>query len=170
MEQFDVLDKNGNSMGFTADKGTKLKNGQYYLGTHAYIFNQSLEFLIQQRSNNKSFLPGGWDVHLEHTIAGETSEDCVCRGLEEEIGLNVHKTELKAPKRFLWHGHNHIVDVYFIQTNFNFEKLSLSNDEVINVKAISKKEMLRLVAKMSYRPIEYRQYVENEIKKYDIAM
>ena len=164
VEQFDVLDRSGNLMGFTAEKGTKLKAGQYYLGTHAYIYSQSFEFLIQQRSFNKNFLPGGWDVHLEHTIAGETSADCVCRGLKEEIGLTVDKTELKPPKRFFWHEYNHIVDVYFIQINFNLERLSLDNNEVINVKVIPKNEMINLVAEMYYRPSEYRQYVTNEIR------
>jgi len=165
VEQFDVLDKTGNLMGFTAEKGSKLKAGQYYLGTHAYIYNQSFEFLIQQRSFNKNFLPGGWDVHLEHTIAGEASADCVCRGLKEEIGLTVHKTELIPPKRFFWHEYNHIIDVYFIQIDFNLEGLSLADDEVIAVKVIPKNEMINLVAKMHYRPSEYRQYVMNEMRK-----
>jgi len=163
LERFDVLDKTGNFMGFTAEKGAKLQTGQYYLGTHAYIHNQSFEFLIQQRAFNKKFLPGGWDVHLEHTIAGESSGDCVCRGLKEEIGLTVHKTALMPPKRFFWHEYNHIVDIYFIQIDFILEELSLSNDEVIAVKIIPKNEMLSLVAKMNYRPSEYRQYVLNEI-------
>lgn len=169
MEQFDVLDRSGNPTGFTADKGAKLRKGQYYLGTHAYIFNQSFEFLIQQRSFTKNFLPGGWDVHLEHTIAGETSEDCVCRGLQEEIGLKIRKAELKTPKRFFWHEHNHIVDVYFAQVDFNLEELSLGSDEVINVKTIPKSEMINLVAEMNYRPGEYRQYITNEINKHSIG-
>ena len=166
MEQFDVLDKNGSPMGFTAEKGTELTAGQYYLGTHAYIYNASCEFLIQQRSFNKQFLPGGWDVHLEHTMAGESSGDCVCRGLKEEIGLTVPQTKLKPPKRFFWHEHHHIVDIYFIQIDFNVEELSLSNDEVIHAKVIPKSEMINLVAAMHYRPDAYRQFVANEIRKH----
>ena len=76
MEQFDILDRNGNPKGLTACKGSALSYGEYYLGTHAYIFDSSPEFLIQQRSYDKAFLPGGWDVHLEHAIAGETSTEC----------------------------------------------------------------------------------------------
>ncbi|WP_291573884.1 hypothetical protein [Clostridium sp. UBA4548] len=46
MEQFDILNKNGEPAGLTADKGTELKEGQYYLGVHAYIYNSPNEFLF----------------------------------------------------------------------------------------------------------------------------
>ena len=60
MEQFDIIDRNGIPIGLLANKGTLLQRGQYYLGVHAYIFNSSKEFLVQQRSFTKEFLPGGW--------------------------------------------------------------------------------------------------------------
>ena len=165
MELFDILDINGNSTGATAVKGTQLDSGQYYLGTHAYVYNSSLEFLIQQRAYSKTFLAGGWDVHLEHTIAGETSIACVCRGLKEEVGLLIHAVDIKSHKRFVWQDYNHIVDIYFIQNNFDLMRLSLQRDEVINVKTISKNEMIKLVAEMNYRPVEYRQFVTSEVNK-----
>jgi isopentenyldiphosphate isomerase len=166
MELFDVLDVKGNLTGVTAAKGTPLNNGQYYLGTHAYIYNSSIEFLIQQRAYNKTFLPGGWDVHLEHAIAGETSVDCVCRGMLEEVGLLLDTVNITLPQKFVWHDYKHIVDVYFIQTNFDLTQLSLHSDEVINVKIIPKNEMIKLVANMDYRPIEYRNFVMKKISSF----
>jgi isopentenyldiphosphate isomerase len=165
VEHFDILDSFGNHTGVTAEKGTKLHAGQYYLGTHAYVFNRAGEFLLQQRSLHKEFLPGGWDVHLEHTIARETSEDCVCRGLEEEIGLIVCKEDLQPAKRLFRHEINHITDIYFIQKDFDLNALKLNSDEVINVKTIPKNEMLDFLARMDYRTAEYRQCVASEINK-----
>ena len=91
MELFDILDKDGKPTGLTATKGTQLQDGHYYLGIHVYIFNSSMEFLLQQRSYDKTFLPGGWDVVLEHAIPGETSRECATRGIKEEIGIYVNE-------------------------------------------------------------------------------
>jgi len=165
MEQFDILDKNGNITGLVAEKGSQLHNGQYYLGTHVYVFNSSLEFLLQQRAYDKKFLPGGWDVHLEHTMAGETSVECAIRGLEEEIGLTAPKDAIRFLHRLVWEAYNHISDVYFLQTDFDINKLTIQQSEVIGLKAVSKTEMLKLVEKMDYRPEEYRQMLFEEINK-----
>ena len=116
MELFNLLDIKGNPTGVTSAKGTQLNNVQYYFGTHTYIYNLSLKFLIQQRAYSKTFLPGGWNVHLEHIIAGETSVDCVCRGMQEEVGLLLDSVNISYPNKFIRHEYIHIVDVYFIQT------------------------------------------------------
>jgi len=165
VEQFDILDRSGNPTGRLADKGTPLKPGQYYLGTHLYIFNSAMEFLVQQRSYDKKFLPGGWDVCLEHAIAGEASLECAVRGLQEEIGLTVPATCLRFVQRFIWEEDNHIVDVYFLQTEFDVSTLILPPNEVIGAKAISKAEMLTLIENMYYRPEEYRRVLLGEIIK-----
>ncbi|MCL2286877.1 MAG: NUDIX domain-containing protein [Firmicutes bacterium] len=165
MEQFDILDKNGNPTGLTAVKGSALKPGQYYHGVHVYVFNRALEFLVQQRSYDKNFLPGGWDVVLEHTMAGETSIECAIRGLKEEIGLVAIEADMRFVHRFIWEEYNHMVDVYFLQLDFNLSKLALEEGKVIGAKTITKTEMLQLVKSMYYRPEEYRQFIMNEINK-----
>ena len=162
MEQFDILDINGNPMGLKADKGTQLKEGQYYLGVHVYIYNSFGEFLLQQRSYNKAFLPGGWDVVLEHVIAGETSKEAALRGIAEEVGLCVLEGNLNLVKRFVWE--DHIVDVYFVKADFNVNDLKLQSREVIGAKMASKLEMLGWASNMDYRPSEYREYIANAIK------
>ena len=165
MEQFDILDINGNPTGILADKGTALNSGQYYLCTHVYVFNSAMDFLIQQRSFDKKFLPGGWDICLEHTIAGETSLECAVRGLEEELGISAPKNGVCFVKRFIWEEDNHIVDVYFLQMEFDISKLILPPNEVIGAKAISKSEMLTLIENMYYRPEKYKQFLIREINK-----
>jgi len=164
-EQFDILDINGKPTGITADKGTQLKDGQYYLGIHVYIYNSSCEFLLQQRSYNKDFLPGGWEVLLEHVIAGETSLEGAIRGIEEEIGMTFSKHNIRCAGTFVWDTHHHIVDVYFVQADVNIKNLTLQPTEVINAKMVSADEMLNHVKTMDYRPLEYRQFIEHEINK-----
>jgi len=165
MEYFDILDRQGNPIGQTAPKGSPLLPGQYYLGTHVYVHNASAEFLIQQRALHKKFLPGGWDICAEHTIAGESSAECAKRGLLEEIGLDVPDKNLRLVLRLVREELSHITDVYFAQIDFDLAQLILAQDEVIGVKAISHGEMLELIASMVYRPKEYRRHITNTVQK-----
>jgi len=165
MELFDILDKDGKPTGLTAQKGTQLQGGQYYLGVHVYIFNSSMKFLLQQRSFDKEFLPGGWDVILEHAIAGETSQECAIRGIEEEVGLYVHEDDVFFAGRMVWEESHHIVDIYFMKADFEADELTLEHGKVIGAKLVSKDEMLDIVSNMYYRPDEYRQYMTQEINK-----
>ena len=165
LEQFDILDKDGNATGLVASKGSRLGRGQYYLGTHVYIFNSALEFLIQQRTFDKEFLPGGWDVHLEHTVAGETSRQCAIRGLYEEIGLLASEADICFLGRFMWEECSHIIDIYFLKADFDINKLTIEKSEVAGVKAIPKEEMINLVENMFYRPAEYRKLILDEINR-----
>jgi len=164
-EQFDILDINGAPTGITADKGTQLKDGQFYLGVHVYIYSSAGEFLLQQRSYNKNFLPGGWDVILEHVMAGESSMDGAIRGVKEEVGLSISESDIRFAGRLIWNAYHHIIDVYFAKADFDVNELSLQNEEVIGAKMVSKNDMLELVSKMDYRPVEYRQFIDCEIGK-----
>jgi isopentenyldiphosphate isomerase len=165
MEKFDIFDKNGELTGNIADKGTTLQDGQYYLGVHAYIHNSSNEFLLQQRAIDKDFLPGEWDIHLGHVMAGETSKDGIIREIGEELGLTFPYEKMRFLKRIFWHIHNHIIDVYFLNIEFKLDDLNLQENEVIGAKTVSKDEMLSMVSNMYYRPEEYREIVTNEINK-----
>jgi 8-oxo-dGTP diphosphatase len=79
MEYFDILNEEGIKNGEIAPKGEQLSNGQYYLAVHAYIHNSKGDFLLQKRSETKEFLPGAWDIHMGHVMAGETSETAIIR-------------------------------------------------------------------------------------------
>jgi len=163
MELFDILDKDGKLTGLTATKGTQLQDGHYYLGVHVYIYNSAMEFLLQQRSYDKAFLPGGWEAILEHAVAGENSMECAIRGIKEEVGLRV-QNDVRFVWRTIWEEYRHIIDVYFVEMDFSVDDLSLEPGKVIGAKFVSKKEMLTHISNMHYRPEEYRRYMTNKIK------
>ena len=164
MELFDVLDINGSPPGIVLEKGAPLKNGQYYLGVHAYIYNSNFEFLIQQRSYNKDFAPGRWDIHAGHVTSGESSVDCIIREVKEEIGLDINANDIFSVKRVFYIKSPLIIDIYFIKKEYELDKLVLQKDEVNAVKKISGKEMIDMVRNSDFRPDEYRNIVINEIK------
>jgi len=161
-EQFDILDINGNPTGLMADKGTVLQPGQFYLGTHVYVHNAAMEFLIQQRAYDKKFNPGGWYFHCEHTMAGETSVQCAARGLREELGLSAPESAFRLVCRTVREEMNHIADVFFLQIEFDITKLNVPNREVIAAKTISSAEMIELVLGIDWTGA-YMQTIIDEI-------
>lgn len=166
MEYFDILNKDGIPTGRVAPKGTDVFNDDYYLGVHAYLYNSKGEFLLQQRAKTKEFLPGGWDIHMGHVIAGETSKEAILREIREELGLNLN--DITLVKRVCWEKYNHLIDIFIACIDVNLQDLVLQKSEVDNVKYVSKEEMLSLIKEMDYRPKEYRvaikNYIENEFK------
>ena len=179
MELYDILDRNGIPTGKRAQKGTMPKTGTFYLGVHAYIYNSKKEFLLQQRAFDKAFRPGGWDIHMGHVIAGETSKEGMIREISEEIGIYFNDEDMRFVGRVVWENskasalggdhlclsHNHITDIYFLEYDYTINNLSLQENEVIGAKSVTKDEMLALVERMNYRPAEYRDIVKNEINK-----
>ena len=164
-EYFDILDKNGTPTGATAPKGTALNDGEYYLGVHAYLYNARNEFLLQQRAWDKAFLPGGWDIHMGHVVAGESSKKAMAREIQEEIGLLFPSGDIRFAGRLCWEQYHHMIDVYFLQVDFDINALKLQEEEVIGAKTVSAPDMLNLVAHMDYRPVAYRRMVTREIEK-----
>lgn len=159
MERFDIVDKYGAPTGRTAEKGAKLSAGEFYIGAHAYLYNSKNEFLLQRRALNKEFRPGGWDIHMGHVIAGETSAACMARELEEEIGLCVDERDLCLAGRIIWEEKHHLIDVFFYQCDMEASALKLRQDEVIGAAYVSEEEMITLVKSMDYRPAAYRDMV-----------
>lgn len=163
MECFDILNKDGSISGKIASKGQALSDGEYYLGVHAYIHNSNGEFLLQKRSLTKEFLPGGWDIHMGHVMAGETSKEAILREVHEELGLVLNDVTLM--KRLVWEKYNHIIDIYIGCMNVDTSNLIIEKSEVEDIKYVSKEEMIELIRNMDYRPEEYRISVESYVRE-----
>lgn len=164
MERFDVLDREGNPLGETACKGTTLPDGQYYLGVHAYIYNARGEFLLQQRALDKAFRPGGWDIHMGHVVAGETSLEAVRREVHEEVGLPEAALSPRLIGRVAWDWYHHLIDIYAIEVEFDLGSLVMQPEEVIGVKAVPTSEMESMIPEMTYRPEAYRNLIARFLK------
>ncbi|MBQ3178599.1 MAG: NUDIX domain-containing protein [Clostridia bacterium] len=167
MEIFDVYDRNGNVTEKTRIRGTDLPDGEYYLGIHVYICRSDGSFLLQKRAEDKKFQPGAWEILLEHAIAGETSAECACRGVQEELGLSFPPEQFVHVTRLFWHEYHHIVDAYFLTADISLEEITLQKTELTDVKWISYAAMLDFLDHIDYRPEEYlssvRTYIEDTI-------
>ena len=134
MEYFDILNRDGSKSGKIAPKDEELLEGQYDLGAHAYIYNSKGEFLIQKRAKTKQFLPGGWDIHMGHVMAGETSKEAIIREIDEELGIKVD--DIAFIKRVLWEKYNHFIDIFVLCKDINILDLTIQKSELEEVKYI----------------------------------
>ncbi len=75
------------------------KKGLKHKVVHCWITDKEKDEIFiyfQQRSYNKSDFPGMYDIACAgHIDAGEKAENAMIRELEEEIGLNINKSELR---------------------------------------------------------------------------
>ncbi len=165
MEYFDIYTADGCRTGKTAAKGTPCGDGEYYLGVHIYLYDSQGRFLLQRRSLSKKFLPGAWETHLGHAEAGESSTDTAIREISEELSVRLHPEDLTHILRLVWNEEHHIIDVFFCRTeNIEISRLHWQKEEVMDVKWVSKEEILDFIHDMDYRPIEYREAVLQYIK------
>ncbi len=164
MEFYDIYTADGQLTGRAARKGTPCTGGDYYLGVHVYLYDSNGRFLLQKRASDKAFLPGGWEVHMGHVMAGETALQAARRETAEELGVCLPSERFIPVARFVWNELHHLVDIFFAKADLDAAQLHLQTRELTEAKWISKAEMVDFIQRMTYRPAEYRMIVRQHIE------
>lgn len=140
MEYRDLYDKNRNLTGEKIKKGYLVPKGRYYVTVAVWIQNSNNEFLIQvNKKYNKWTTTGG------HPKSGESSIDGIVTEIKEELGLTIYKNELKLFKTIKTN--NDFVDLYYVKKDIPLEKTNIQEEEVGNIKWVSKEEIDNLIKK-----------------------
>ena len=148
-EMIDIYDSNKQPTGETmAREGAFLREGQYMLYVLALIEDARGRFLITQRSLDKRWAAGWWEVTGGGVRAGEASAQAVRREVPEEVGLTV-PGEVPAPiysyeNVDLKRGDNYFVDIYHIKLDFTEADVSLLDGEAIDFRLASWDEISKL--------------------------
>lgn len=139
MEKWDILNADGALTGKTTLRGRcNLKPGEYHLVVHIWVVSSRGEFLIQRRSDNKKLMPGEWAATGGAAISGEDSYTAANRELYEELGIPSSRQTLKKIARIK--RRNSLLDIWFINTDIDSDKLMLQKDEVAEVRWVSRDE------------------------------
>ena len=118
-ELVDILDPEGNFTGQTAMKSKAHEKGLFHPTVHVWFYTKRGQVLIQQRGKDKNSYPLLWDVSVAgHMGAGEDYEISAIREVEEEIGLQITKTDLQKIGVFksIQEHRNGLVDCEFHHT------------------------------------------------------
>lgn len=149
IEYWDILDKDGNKTGKTIVRGRRgLSKGEYHLVVHIWVINDKGEFLIQRRSDKKPLMPGEWAATGGSAFSSEGSRHAAIRELFEELGIRVTRRRMVLVKRQL--RKYSINDIYAVRCNIPASRCRLQEDEVAEVKWVSKEELQRMVENGEY--------------------
>lgn len=71
-------------------RGEQLSIGGYHLVVHVWIRNSKGEYLISQRSENRSTFPLMWECVSGSVVKGEDSLQGAVRETKEEVGIDLN--------------------------------------------------------------------------------
>ena len=149
-EMIDVYDRDRNHTGLTIPReGAFLKEGQYMLYVLALIENQDGRLLVTQRSLEKHWGAGWWEIPGGGVRAGETTLDALKREIPEEVGLVVNDEEELSPiysyeNVDLKRGDNYIVDFYHVHIDFSEDEVRLVDGEAVDFRLCTWEDICRL--------------------------
>lgn len=145
MEYWDLYDYKGKKKEKIAIRGTKLNNDEFHLVINAWIINDNGEFLITQRSANKSH-PLMWECTGGSALKGETSLDAAIREIKEELGIDIDSktvTFIGESRRF-YESCPDILHVWLFKSNEDIKNIKIQEEEVNDVMWASKEKILEL--------------------------
>lgn len=144
MEKWDILNADGTPTGKTTLRGRcNLRPGEYHLVVHIWIVSSRGDFLIQRRSESKRLMPGEWAATGGAAITGEDSYTAANRELYEELGVPSNKQTLKKLARIK--RRNSLLDIWFINTDIDCNRLRLQENEVAEAKWISREKFKQMI-------------------------
>lgn len=147
MEQFDIVDENGQPTGETVERIFAHENGIRHRAAHIWIARKGeggWQVLLQKRSMDKDSFPGMLDTSSAgHIQAGDEPLESAIRELFEELGIAAQKEELHFAGMFQiyfekpFHGRlfkdYEIAYVYIYTNAVEIEQLTLQKEEVETV-------------------------------------
>ena len=150
-ERIDIYDRDRKPTGRTKPRhgeGSKLTPDEYMLYALALIENMNGRFLITQRTMDKKWAAGAWEIPGGGADHGETSREAAEREALEETGISVKGLEPVSVYTYrnddAEGGDNYFCDIYHFRLNFAPEQVKVEEDEVQGWKMASVEEIQRL--------------------------
>ena len=119
-----------------------LNPGEYHIVVNIWIISDQNKIIITQRHPQKEW-PLKWECSGGSLIAGEDSITGALREVEEEIGIKLKRENGKliySKKREM-----DFKDTYLFKENIDINKTKLQENEVVNIKLVSRNELLEMV-------------------------
>lgn len=151
-ELFDILNEKGEYTGKIEPREKCHKEGLWHKAVCCFIINSKDQVLLQRRSAKKKLWPNMWDITGGgHVLTGEFGFQAIIREMKEELGIDLEKnditfigsaisTDIKAGLT-----DNHFNEYYIVKKDIDESKLILQEEEVTEVKWISKDEIIKRI-------------------------
>ena len=151
-ELWDILDENGNATGRVHERGKPMNAGEHHLEVNVWIENDNGEYLISQRSPNKSF-PNIWECTGGNAVAGEDSLTTALKEVKEELGIilepqNGRIIQHRLPCSTI--GCQGLIDIWLFRQNVDILTVILAPDETSNAMWASRTEINRMISEGTF--------------------
>lgn len=154
IEYRELLDEKRNSTGKKILKGQRIPKGKYIVTVVVFIYNpKRRKWLMQKRSKTKG---AKWATTSGHPKYGENSIDGMITEIKEEIGLDVKKEELELITTYK--KKDKFIDIYYMESEADIDKLTLQEEEVSDVKYLNEKEIERFYEAGKFKKSHYEYY------------
>ena len=140
MEKRDLYDKNRNSLGIVINKDDDIPDGCYIMVVMIIMRNSNGEFLLQKRSELKG---GKWAFTGGHPKSGESSIEGIISEVKEELGIDISSEKIQLMKSNVFE--KVIGDIYYVNMEFDLEKIVLQKEEVSDVMLASYGEIIDMI-------------------------
>jgi len=118
------------------------KKGLWKRTTHVWIFDKKGRVLCQKRSLKKTVGPGLWESSVAGHIGPEDNYFTgAVREVKEETGIDINPKELKLHKIYKDFDRREFVGVFYYQLDIEEDKIMMEEDEVEEVKLISREKL-----------------------------
>ena len=162
MSRCDILDKNGNITGKTADIRDIHDKNYYHRSIQVWIYNDG-KLLLQKRSPYMRCYPNCYEASSSgHLDVGETSIEAAVRETKEELGIELQENDFQ----FLFSSFANEVnnqefrDVYLVTKQVELNPSLYINKEVRDIKWITLSELEEIV-KDNYKKDIHKEYVHH---------
>ena len=141
-EFWDVYDINGKKLNKVVQRDKDwLGKEEYHMGSAVFIKDEFDDFLIQQRSFNKSLFPGKWSITGGSALAGENAKQCAIREVKEELGIALKQQDLKKIYHFIERQCHFNI---FVASVPKTTKIKRQIEEVEQIAWVSRQKMLEM--------------------------
>lgn len=160
-ELWDLYSENRELLGRDHIRGEQLPIDGYHLVVHVWIRNSKGEYLISQRSANRSRYPLMWECVGGSVVKGEDSLQGAIREVKEEVGIDLEPDKghvLFTKVRKIMEGKivNDIVDVWLFDYDGEVNLSDATTDEVAQVTWVDREQIRDLhEQKMLVGTLEY---------------
>lgn len=160
-ELWDLYNENRELLGRDHIRGEQLPIDGYHLVVHVWIRNSKGEYLISQRSANRSRYPLMWECVGGSVVKGEDSLQGAIREVKEEVGIDLEPDKghvLFTKVRKIMEGKivNDIVDVWLFDYDGEVNLSDATTDEVAQVTWMDREQIRDLhEQKMFVGTLEY---------------
>jgi len=139
-----------------------MNKGEYHLEVHVLIENDKGEYLISQRSLNKT-LPNMWECTGGNAVAGDDSLTTALKEVKEELGIILEPQNGRMIQHQLQCGNVEccgLVDVWLFRQNVDISTVILAPDETCNAMWASRDKINSMINEGTFTTWKLYTYID----------